>query len=174
MTELSQDELRSLHGGARITNPLCIGYNIAVRAMTRRIFTTGYDTVSNINEAPTSLEELNEVMNGGKGRMIVWDGACDRTIFDCPETNQDFRAWHDWAHWVKQAPFTLDGEVKAIDYQCENLITVHGDTDEVAYWRTLLRTDIVGTFAHREITGDYPEDQRAWTEHLLAGLEKTL
>ncbi len=164
--------LALLHGGARKVTPLDIGYNIAVRSIARRLFPTGYDTTDNEGDAPTSLSELNTVIQGGAGRMVVWSGACENTIFDCPETNQDFRAWHDWCHWRGQFPFTLDGEKDAVAMQCDNLQTLYGYHADVSKWQLIVRADIIGTFAHREIAGAYPVNQRAWTEHILNGLEQ--
>lgn len=160
---------RSVRGGARQQNPLDRSYNVFVRHMAQRLFPTGYDVEPEEQKAPTSLEDLHKCIVKDR-RMVVWSGACENTIFDCPETNMDFRAWHDWCHWKGSFPFTLDGERQAVEMQCQH-IDMFATGEQRERFKRYVRTDIIGTFSYRDIMGNYPENQRAWTEHLLAGLE---
>lgn len=146
-------------------NPLDAGFNVAVQTIARRLFPTGYDVAE---EAPATLEQLNAHI-AATGRMLVWSGASERTIFDDAETNYAFRAWHDWCHWKGQLPFNEEGERAAYAMQLDHLRTVYGERPE---WEAILHAEVVGQFDYAAEHGHFPEDQRAFVASYLQQARK--
>jgi hypothetical protein len=155
----------ALHGAARPASPVCIHFNVAVHAIANRLYPCGFDVGPT---GPQSLEELNALLDNG-GRLMVWDGASETTMFDCRETNYAWRAWHDWCHYKLQAPFNMDGERLVVEMQKDHLRTVYGANHPLmAKWCAMVDADIIGILEYHERTGEYPEDQRAVVEQYLA------
>lgn len=89
----------------------------------------GFDTTDN-EEHCNTYRKLEGYYKATGGRIIVWTGASDRTIFGDPAVNHAFRAWHDWCHLVLEADFSQDGEHKVCLMQqrqvrtmCEDILT---------------------------------------------------
>lgn len=98
--------------------PLSTSLNVIVQHMAHKLFPTGYDVGP---DAPDSLEALNGQI-AQRGRLVVYSGASDNTIFGAPEINHDFRAWHDWTHWRHQLPFTPEGEQQVAELQIGHMV----------------------------------------------------
>jgi hypothetical protein len=148
-----------------MNKPFCLSFNIAVRTIAARLFPCGYDVAE---AAPNSLDELNAHI-AETGRMLVYSGASDSTIYACPETNYAFRAWHDWCHWKGQHPFTIAGERAVMQMQRDHLRTVYGPTHrELCIWDAILEAEIMAQAERHESTGAFPVDQRTFVEELVA------
>lgn len=139
--------------------------NAAVRTITHRLFPLGFDVAS---EAPDTLDKLNQQM--ASGRMTVWNGASDQTIYGDAETNYAFRAWHDWAHWRYQLPFNREGERAAAFVQIAHLARLYGDDTDVSDMAALVLADVVGQVDEFAATGDYPRNQRGFAEAVAPSL----
>ena len=159
----------NLTGGARVANPLYRPLNIFVHRMANKLFPCGFDVTMDEDEAPDSLRRLTAHI-GETNRMLVWGGDSEDTIFDCPETNWAFRAWHDWCHWKGQFPFTVEGERTAARMQMDHIINFVGDPVERGKLTWLVHFEVVGQAEHYENYGDFPENQREWTEKKLASV----
>jgi hypothetical protein len=134
--------------------------NVAVTTLAARLFPAGYDVGET---APSSLAELNDHIER-TGRMLVWNGASDHTIFGgSGEMNWAFRAWHDWAHWRYQLPFNEAGERAAAFVQVAHLVRLYGDDDDVVDMAALVLTEVMGQAQHKNRAGEFPPDQRAFT-----------
>lgn len=140
--------------------PLDAGFNIAVRSIAARLYPTGYDVA---DDAPSSLEELNAHV-AATGRMIVWSGGSERTIFDDAETNYAFRAWHDWHHLKGQHPFDAEGEAAVFVRQRDQLRELYGVRPA---WEALLHAEIIGQLEYEAAHGCFPDDQRAFAQAYL-------
>lgn len=138
--------------------PLCPHFNAAVVGVTARLFPTGFDTGP---DAPNTFEDLMAHIER-TGRMLVWDGASDRTIFGSPEVNHAFRAWHDWAHWRFRLPFTPEGERAACAVQQDHMRRLYGDNALSRWFCALLEAEIIGQIEYHTAHGDFPVDQRAF------------
>lgn len=147
-----------------MNKPFCLSFNIAVLTIAGRLFPTGYDVA---DVAPSNLEELNASI-AETGRMTVWNGASDCTIYDSAEVNWAFRAWHDWCHWKGQHDFTLAGERAVMQMQRDHLRTVYGPTHpDLPLWDAILEAEIIAQ-AHIHIeSGAFPMDQRTFVEELV-------
>jgi len=83
---------------------------------------------------PETYEELIALLDAG-GRMLVYSGASERTIYGDPEVNYAFRAWHDWCHWRGRYDFSYEGERAACAMQGDHLIARYGDSSQTRRWR---------------------------------------
>lgn len=147
-----------------MTNPLNRAFNVAVRQISARYFPLGFDVSDN---APSSLEALTKHVNA-TGRMLVWSGASDRTIFACPETNHAFRAWHDLHHYRLQAPFNELGELQVCRAQKADLWALYGDTTPYWEFSAIVFAEVIGQLRHEQKWGVFPADQMAFTRSWLA------
>src|SRR5438067_89761 len=75
--------------------PVDAALNRAVLRMAAIVCPGGYDVSSS---APSSFRELVRHLDDG-GRMTVYGGGSEGTIFADNEVNYAFRAWHDWTHY---------------------------------------------------------------------------
>ena len=67
---------------------LDIGFNIAVLAISARLFPCGFDVAE---DAPRTYEQLLMQLDTHK-RMVVYGGGSDQTIYGDREVNHAFRA----------------------------------------------------------------------------------
>lgn len=101
-----------------------IHFNAAVLTICSRVLPGGYDVS---DAAPETYEELIAHLDAG-GRMLVYSGGSEQTIYGDPEVNFAFRAWHDWCHWQGRYDFSHEGEHAACAMQGEHLVTVYGES----------------------------------------------
>lgn len=142
-----------------------LGLNIAINAIAARLFPAGYDVAE---DAPNDFEALKKHV-ATTGRMLVWSGGSDQTIFGDPETNWAFRAWHDWHHVNRNLPFTPEGEQAVVEWQINDLLKVYGDGEQVQRWARILRCEVDGQVEYQNNhDGAFPKDQRAFTQAYLA------
>lgn len=147
------------------------GLNVAVMHIASRLFPCGYDVSA---DAPDTFERLCDHLDNG-GRMVVWNGASDRTVFECPEVNWAFRAWHDWHHWKGRLPFTPEGEAEACRRQIADLVRLYGDSVQTRRWALVLDAEINGQLRYAALNGDtFPTDQAAFVNAYLADPEAAL
>lgn len=147
--------------------PLSRSLNVAILSIAGRLFPTGFDT--SLTDAPDTLEKLTNHVKT-TGRMLVYAGHSDATIFDCEHVNHAFRAWHDWCHVKGQFEFNAKGEEQAFEMQCNHLRTVYGaDHPDIDEWIAILDAEINGQLQHAAVHGDFPQDQmafvKAWLDH---------
>ena len=108
------------------------------------------------------------------GKILVWSGASDNTIFAKPETNHRFRAWHDWIHVVNKLPFDYAGEMKALAIHkahvhlmwCRGSISYY-DAIKIMYFA--LDIEIREQLNFHKDTGYFPDNQRKFTIDFAEG-----
>ena len=145
--------------------PFNTKFNVAVLRMAELVCPMGYDVVDN---APQSLPELTEHIARTR-RITVERSNSDATIFGCPEANWAFRAWHDWTHFIMQAPFTLEGELAVAHRQIEDMYRVFGYCREADDFSWLILEEVYGQACYKEKYGNFPQDQREFARRYLAG-----
>ena len=138
--------------------PVSRSFNVAVNQIAGRLMPCGFDVAG---VAPDSLDQLNRVIEDS-GRMLVWDGASESTIFADPETNYAFRAWHDWCHHKGQFAFDREGERQAAEMQCEHIRELYGNSRLSSYMQRLVKAEVLGQAEYFDIHGKFPENQRAF------------
>lgn len=143
--------------------PLSVRLNVAVLHIASRLFPTGFDVGEN---APDTLEALRSYVRS-TGRMLVWSGASESTIFGDREVNYAFRAWHDHAHLCGNHPFTPAGEAAVCEEQISDLVASCRcrETEQMA---RLVFAEVVGQVAYQSVhNGAFPRNQRAFVQAYL-------
>jgi hypothetical protein len=143
---------------------LDIQFNAAILTICSRVLPGGFDVS---DEAPETYEELIAHLDAG-GRMLVYSGGSERTIYGDPEVNFAFRAWHDWCHWRGRYDFSHEGERAACAMQGDHLIARYGDSPQTRRWQCILHAEIIGQREYFDRHGAFPEDQRAFVAAYLA------
>lgn len=101
------------------------------------------------------------------GKLAIWSGGSERTIFGSARTNYLFRAWHDWCHISSGVCnyaigplgcFEPSAEYKVADFQCNGL----GDS-----LAKLVQAEVSGQARHFEATGNFVADQIAFTLSMM-------
>ena len=146
--------------------PLNRGFNVAVNHIASRIFPCGFDVSA---DAPSTFESLVAHYRE-TGRVCVWNGASDQTIFADVETNFAFRAWHDSKHILFGLPFTREGEYSAMVYQCRDICALYDGRTAETYCR-ILAAEICGQFDYAQRHGGFPTDQIGFARAYLGNAE---
>lgn len=145
--------------------PLCPLLNVAVQVMAAKVWPQGFDKGP---DAPSSYEALCAEYER-RGMITVWDGASGQTIFDDPDINVMFRAWHDYCHITGGHDFSLEGERQAALMQCEHIKARYGDGETGQELCRLIMIEVCGQAAYAEAHGgEFPVDQMAFTKAYLA------
>ncbi len=142
--------------------PLNLGFNVATVSMARAVLPRGWRVEDCYLSAPSNLPELNRAMR--EEGMVVWSGGSDETIYADKEVNYAARAWHDAVHWHHQLPFTVAGEAATAYVQIAQLLNRYGHDDEVEEFAALILTEVIGQQIYSIQHGDFPDDQRTFTE----------
>lgn len=149
------------------TAPLDLGFNVAAMAFAVNVMPQGWLTQESYALSPKSLLDLNNAVRS-TGKIVVWGGHTDSTIFGCPEHAAAFMAWHDWVHWSYQLPWNIAGEAAAAYIQCFQVIREYGADDETTQWCAYILCCILGRAIDGQLAGLYPEDQRAYAQANVA------
>lgn len=134
-------------------------FDAAVIRMASMVLPNGFD-VGEV--APSTLADLRAHVET-TGRFLVWSGASDQTIFGEASTNHAFRAWHDWCHYTHNLPFSLDGERHAARVQIVQVRAAYPKA-EADHFAAIIWAEVVGQAEHFAAFGDFPKDQRAFTQ----------
>lgn len=139
------------------------GLNAAILHIASKLFPTGFDVSDN---APETFDDLKEYVRR-TGRMAVWSGNSDHTIFEDREVNYAFRAWHDHCH-LRGHDFTPWGEYEALQEQWGDIVKLYGVTPKTLEWYAILEAEVVGQAVYHHYWGRFPANQaahnRAWRE----------
>jgi hypothetical protein len=141
----------------RSPSPLNWQFNASVRALAS-LHAPGWIAS---DDAPATYDEL-DVTRAEHGRIVVWTGASERTIFDDIETNWAFRAWHDAAHLRHALPFTIEGETATAYVQAADIVAEYGDDTDAADMVALLLCEVIGQAEIFAACGEFPADQMAF------------
>lgn len=144
----------------RAPSPLNWQFNISTRALAA-LHAPGWTASDDVG--PLDDFEVIKRAFARDGRVTVWTGASENTIFDDAETNWAFRAWHDAAHLAHGLPFTIEGETATAYVQASHLIGEYGDGDDVVEMVALLLCEVVGQAERFARYGEFPADQMAYT-----------
>jgi len=143
-----------------INHPFSPRLNSAIKRITADLLPEGFDLSQT---APETLESLTETVNR-TGRFVINPDFSDCTIFGDPAVNHQFRAWHDYCHYIGQFPFTTAGEAQAAALQIEQLRAAGLSSPEV---ETLIDIEVNEQAKFFERSGGFPRDQRAFTRFCL-------
>ena len=146
-----------------MNTPLDRAFNTAVLHIASRLMPTGYDVAP---IAPSSLDSLRCHV-AATGRILVWSGESDRTIFADPEVNWAFRAWHDWCHLTHGLEFTTQDEVKVALVQMGHIRTLYGHDKRADRFCALIDAEVIGQIVYQQQHGEFPHDQMTFTREYL-------
>jgi len=135
-------------------------FNQAVLNITAQFLPQGFDVSL---DAPSTYQRLKAHV-ARTGRLLVFGGASDRTIYGDPAVNHAFRAWHDFCHLEGGFDTSFVGEVATCRLQTRQLLTKYGDSDRTWRWQKLVEAGIVGQARHFERHGRFPVDQVAFVQ----------
>lgn len=141
--------------------PFDKSFNAAVLTMANLCWPRGWNVA---DKAPESFEELRAEYLA-TGRITVWSGGSEDTIFGDPEVNYAFRAWHDWVHIGHSLPFTLEGEKEAADIQKRMLHNRYGETNRL--WAQLIDIEVKEQAKYFAEHKRFPDKQRHFAYHRL-------
>jgi hypothetical protein len=137
--------------------PIDSSFNRAIVAMSDSVFPNGFDVSE---RAPSSLADLLTHVSL-TGRMLVWSGASDRTIYADSSVNWAMRAWHDSCHISGLHDFTIAGESAACEVQLDQLARAFPRAPRL--WSRLIWLEVIGQALHADQTGQFVTDQVNWT-----------
>jgi hypothetical protein len=111
-----------------------------VRAISARLWPQGYDVATN---APATFKALKAEF-AVRGRITVFDGGCESTIYAAPATNHAFRAWHDHGHLHGGYDFSVAGETATARLQIQQLREFMGNDPQADEFSMILEADVIG------------------------------
>lgn len=146
--------------------PFNRAFNVATIHLANRMNPRGWGVAP---AAPNSLETLR-LHVAREGRITVYSGGSEATIYGDPEVNYAARAWHAAVHLFTGYPFTFQGERMTARTQAAQLNGVYGETVAAPFIK-LLYAEIVGQseYASRDEFGRFPADQREFVRLWMSG-----
>ncbi len=144
------------------TQPLSRGFNIAVSTIARRVLPCGFDVS---DDAPGTYKALTTHYEK-TGRVLVWSGASEFSVYACRETNYAFRAWHDSKHILFNLPFDMAGEVEVMRLQQADVRALY-DGRQADLFCAILEAEVIGQGEYNNLYGGYPVDQFAFVAAYL-------
>ena len=146
-----------------MNQPFNVRFNVAVNHIAAKVLPRGFDVSA---DAPQDYDSLIAHYRA-TGRVLVWSGASERTIFADAHVNQAFRAWHDARHISGGHDFSRNGEFLTMVAQMADISAIYsGQT--AATFRTILRAEIIGQREYQERFGGFPLNQFAFVRDYLA------
>lgn len=153
----------------KTNQPLSRGFNVAVNTVARRLLPCGFDVAA---DSPTTHKALVSHYRA-TGRVLVWSGASEKTVFACRETNYAFRAWHDSKHILFGLPFTMEGEATVMRLQQRDIHALYDGT-RADLFCAILEGEIIGQGEYNVIRGGYPVNQLAFVAAYLLNPKRAL
>jgi len=108
-----------------------------------------------------SFEEFKKATKK-HGYMPISGDHCDNTIFGDPYINILFRAWHDAKHLELNEDFEYMSEARVAFAQCAEL------PEDWHLERELILIEVIAQAASHQKTGEFVENQRAFTINVLS------
>lgn len=147
--------------------PFNLGFNAAVTTLARKVWPLGYDVSDDIAHANAPDPEAYFAEITARQRVTIYTGGSGATIFGDPDVNYDFRAWHEWTHYVLRAPFDIEGELRVANRQCEDIAKLYGHGGRTIRWQRLIMAEVYGQALYFKQWGVFPEDQRTFDNAFL-------
>lgn len=145
-------------------------FNVATLQACNRVLPCGFDVSA---DAPNIFEAL-KAHYAETGRVLVWSGASDQTIFGDPEINYAFRAWHDSRHITENLDFSLDSEIKVCLAQIRDLRAIYGNGRLLQHFADILSAEVIGQALYERANGGFPIDQAGFVRCYLRNKSEAL
>ncbi len=108
-----------------------------------------------------TLEKITAYYNK-TGKLLVWRGESNDTIFSLPDFNYMFRAWHDFHHITKQLPFDTEGEAMVATYQSQDIHAMALPAHIKHFCIALIDCEVNGQIEHYDRTGEFLVNQKTF------------
>lgn len=95
------------------------------------------------------------------GKIVIWMGESDNTIFGEPKLNHIFRAWHDFIHVTYNQDFGFAGESMV------GTIQIHQLPSDWLFEKELLTSEILGQNQYYRQHKEFVKDQRKFAYDYL-------
>lgn len=140
------------------------GASEQVRKYMERAGTPAFDVK---DEAPSTDADMVRHYNE-TGRLCIWAGASEGTVYGEPRHNWMYRAWHDWCHIQSGVCNRRHGPLGCFEPRAERDVTrwQAGPVDSTLFQQIVL-ADTGGQVIYYEREGDFPVDQAAFTVALV-------
>jgi hypothetical protein len=151
---------------------LDIEFNKMVLDITNKLV-PNYDISEN---APNTYNDMVDYFNN-HGKLCIYNGSSDMTIFADSNVNIAFRAWHDFYHLTKELQFTDLGEYIVSNYQATDIMVYcieNNKLDKLNLWLNLLDIEINEQVKFFNENNYFIEDQHKFTLEQLEKREITL
>jgi hypothetical protein len=96
----------------------------------------------------------------------VYDGGCERTIYDIPAANYAFRFWHDSIHWTHGYGVGLADELRIADVHHAHAVRAFGVDSLEAL---IQRVDVAEQARFYSVTGEFVQDQKCFVWACVVG-----
>lgn len=133
--------------------------NRIVRGMVATMCPSGFD-VAPVDACDTMDKLVSHV--GRVGRIVVWAGSSERTVFGNRADNWRFRAWHDATHLALGEGFDRRGELATLREQIRRVVALRLPLTVERNVCRLLDIEVRGQLAYLDRFGAFPDDQRAF------------
>lgn len=135
----------------------------AVARAMREAGTPAYDIM---DEAPrTDVEVIRHYRE--TGRLAVWAGASDGTIYGPREANWMYRAWHDWCHVSSGVCNRMHGPLGCFEPAAEQDVTAFQIRTLGTDFAEVVKADTAGQTAYYGLHGGYVDHQGGFVLDLL-------
>lgn len=91
------------------------------------------------------------------GRIRIWKGASNNTIYGDPKVNLYFRAWHDYTHITNDLGYSPIEESIVAEIQKSQL------PEDWIIERKLIDIEVTGQVQYHHLNGEFVKDQRQFT-----------
>jgi hypothetical protein len=120
-----------------------------------------------VDEDDFNASDIKATFEGHKlrwektGKIHIWTGASERTIFGSETVNHYFRCWHDYVHITNNLGYSEIEEVMTCEIQVSQL------PSDWSFERDLIRCEVTGQVLYFFHNGEFAEDQVKFTEQYL-------
>jgi hypothetical protein len=135
--------------------------NVMLYIVTSKLMPQGFDKTEDGSLCDTFAKVQAHYEKTGK--ILVWKGASDNTIFSSPQFNHIFRAWHDYHHLKHNLAFDKEGENQVMLEQYKDCLNIGLGAKMENFIFSVLDAEINGQVEYFETMGYFPEDQKAFT-----------
>jgi len=102
------------------------------------------------------------------GKIYIWTGESDNTIFGDRKINYYFRAWHDYIHLNYNLGYSITEESIVCNIQRDML------PKEWVFEKELINAEIIGQAHYFYMNNDFVKNQRLFTANYLSDSIKAL
>ena len=127
---------------------------------------TDFDDFDSSNIKQTLQNHIQRFKTTGK--IFIWTGSSENSIFGSEQMNHFFRAWHDHTHITYQCGFDFAGEAMVASIQGSMLPA------DFVLEKELIMIDIVGLNEYYKIHRVFAKDQRQFTIDYLQNPAKAI